>query len=1147
MINLYYSYRGEISVRICFVLALLLSNPVLSSAQLRLNFPVPRIVFQRDNANQAAVPFRAVVTASVTHVNVRCVVRQGGMTTSWTTFTPTNGHVSGRIPAVQGGWYDLEAEAFNGPQSLGIYRVQRVGVGEVLLVSGQSNAQGAAYETGATDDRVSCVDYFDDDITESRFPLVFSHLSGVLNAGPTNFLYIYGLLGDKLVQRLGVPVLLYGSAQGGASSTRWRQTAEGRLDIPDDQLWQGGEDLRPYRAIKATLNHYVQRTGLRAILWHQGESDKDQSGSAYVSNLRKIIDISRQDAAAPDLAWIIARASWISGGGDANITNAQNQVIAEVPNCFPGPNTDLYDNTYRRDGTHFLKTFYPQLAELWSQSMTTTFFQQSTPYTLPEVPPRITVGQPQPAYQYAGGHLVIPFLDEVTPGPGVMYTAQLLSMSGDLVADLGVGNTRSLRVTLPDHLSGTYQIRLVSQADGTFSDLSPPITVFTPSYGKGSGTGLTAQHISGYDGTGPVLHTQRDGPIDFTWVEQSPSPAMPIRDYIVRWTGQVEAPVTGTYTIKTTYNDGSRVWVNGQLLIEDWAAHPGPGTRRGQITLQANQRYDIRVELLQRWFVGQIKLQWVVPGTNQAVFIPKDRLYPAAVPPVAEATPLQIIFPRPRMVFQRDNTNTAQLTITGICPAATERVEVRLSPTVSNYGQTSNSYVVLTSQITNGYFSGQVSLTSGWYHLDVQAVAQGQVISHTRLTPVGVGEVFIVAGEANAQGIQPIRSVAGATDERVSSVPYFNATDTTRLPVSPLFSTLTADGVVGPHGRTAWCWGELGDRLAKRLNLPVLFYNVAWEGTTIQNWRESMEQRQTTTIGGTVLPAGMPYSNLKRVLRDYVPLTGLRAILWQQGESEYYSPDPQASQYAIDLAALITRSRVDAQFPQLPWLVARSSSDNTTRALYPSGSYEPVTTRQNEVIETISGVMAGPIVDTIQISRPDGQHFQGSGLSQLAAAWDQVLTNAVWTADALGPQPQVFTPDLTPIAYARPTVAYGTTTMSIVLDVVELNGIPTRGPVILKITRDAKVSLSLPTSATSIDGRAVQNSLWSLTSTDPSYYVLTTNQFIGAGDKLSVGLTGELSPGSTKGVVTISSVLLGSLGETKLTNNADADKVEYFP
>ena len=136
--------------------------------------------------------------------------------------------------------------------------------------------------------------------------------------------------------------------------------------------------------------------------------------------------------------------------------------------------------------------------------------------------------------------------------------------------------------------------------------------------------------------------------------------------------------------------------------------------------------------------------------------------------------------------------------------------------------------------------------------------------------------------------------------------------------------------------------------------------------------------------------------------------------------------------------------------------------------------------------------------------------------------------------------------DLTPILYARPGLLYGPSSVTVVVDVVELNGVASSGTLTVRLTKDSKVSLSFPPSATSVGGRAVQNSVWSLSS-DPNYYVLTTSQPVGAGDKLSLGLTGVLSPGATTGMLSISAILLTTgMDEARTSNNADADKIEYF-
>lgn len=138
-------------------------------------------------------------------------------------------------------------------------------------------------------------------------------------------------------------------------------------------------------------------------------------------------------------------------------------------------------------------------------------------------------------------------------------------------------------------------------------------------------------------------------------------------------------------------------------------------------------------------------------------------------------------------------------------------------------------------------------------------------------------------------------------------------------------------------------------------------------------------------------------------------------------------------------------------------------------------------------------------------------------------------------------------PDLTSIVYARPTTLYGTSNITVIVDVIELNNVATSGLITVKLTRDKKASLSFSPTATRINNQDVKNSIWSFNGTDPDYYVLTTNEPIAAGDKLTLGLSGTFAPGATTGFITASVVVLGTaVGEVRTTNNVDADKVEYF-
>ncbi len=141
---------------------------------------------------------------------------------------------------------------------------------------------------------------------------------------------------------------------------------------------------------------------------------------------------------------------------------------------------------------------------------------------------------------------------------------------------------------------------------------------------------------------------------------------------------------------------------------------------------------------------------------------------------------------------------------------------------------------------------------------------------------------------------------------------------------------------------------------------------------------------------------------------------------------------------------------------------------------------------------------------------------------------------------------QAPSPDLTPTLYARPSTVYGNTPLTVVVDVVEINSVATSGIITVKVTKDANASLSFDGSLTTLAGRSIQNGSWNF-ATESGFYVLTTTQSVAGGDKLSFGLSGLLSPGATSGVLTVSAVVVGgSGGEGRITNNTDADKIDYF-
>ena len=105
--------------------------------------------------------------------------------------------------------------------------------------------------------------------------------------------------------------------------------------------------------------------------------------------------------------------------------------------------------------------------------------------------------------------------------------------------------------------------------------------------------GMTGQYFGRADFT-ELRATRNDVGIDLTWPD-SPTRGMPADKFSVRWTGQVIATTDEIYTFLTLADDGIRLWVDGRLLIDNWAVQ-GATEKSASVALEARKRYDIRLD-----------------------------------------------------------------------------------------------------------------------------------------------------------------------------------------------------------------------------------------------------------------------------------------------------------------------------------------------------------------------------------------------------------------------------------------------------------------------------------------------------------------------------------------------------------------------
>lgn len=144
---------------------------------------------------------------------------------------------------------------------------------------------------------------------------------------------------------------------------------------------------------------------------------------------------------------------------------------------------------------------------------------------------------------------------------------------------------------------------------------------------NGGGSGLRGQYFNNRTLSGTAVLTRNEA-VDFQW-KQSPGAGVPSNNFSVRWSGRAIAPATGSYYFETTGNDGLRLYVKGQLVIDNWTAHSANETvRSAAVNLVAGETPTMVLEYYDVSGTGIARLRWQTPGNTTTGVIPADRLLP---------------------------------------------------------------------------------------------------------------------------------------------------------------------------------------------------------------------------------------------------------------------------------------------------------------------------------------------------------------------------------------------------------------------------------------------------------------------------------------------------------------------------------------
>ncbi len=155
---------------------------------------------------------------------------------------------------------------------------------------------------------------------------------------------------------------------------------------------------------------------------------------------------------------------------------------------------------------------------------------------------------------------------------------------------------------------------------------------------RAAGTGLLGEYFDNPGFTARFIN-RVDTTVNFNWGVGAPAAGMGVDSFSVRWTGKIEPRFTETYTFRTRTDDGVRLWVNSQLIIDSWLDQSAT-VRTGTISLQAGVFADIRLEYYENTGEAIAELSW--SSIRQPLeIIPRSQLYAAEPPPVTPGDSLR--------------------------------------------------------------------------------------------------------------------------------------------------------------------------------------------------------------------------------------------------------------------------------------------------------------------------------------------------------------------------------------------------------------------------------------------------------------------------------------------------------------------------
>jgi beta-glucosidase len=125
----------------------------------------------------------------------------------------------------------------------------------------------------------------------------------------------------------------------------------------------------------------------------------------------------------------------------------------------------------------------------------------------------------------------------------------------------------------------------------------------------GKANGFFGEYFNTQKLEGQPAFTRVDDNINFDYKLGSPDPKIDTDNYSIRWTAKFTAPQTRKYYFSVSSDDGSKLYIDGKLMIDNWQDH-GERAMTCEIDMEAGKTYDMKIEFYENAGDAVIRLGW---------------------------------------------------------------------------------------------------------------------------------------------------------------------------------------------------------------------------------------------------------------------------------------------------------------------------------------------------------------------------------------------------------------------------------------------------------------------------------------------------------------------------------------------------------